>query len=123
MKRSNPRFFSLAFVLRRGQILLPSLFVIPSLLIFVYLLFETTKISREKIRQQFAVDSASFIQMGDYTNLLNRTAYVNGPFPHRIFRERYSCPPGDKYGYDDVKVKGEEFYIVREENILAVINN
>ncbi|MCX5793793.1 MAG: hypothetical protein WCK76_08155 [Elusimicrobiota bacterium] len=101
MKRSNPRFFSLAFVLRRGQILLPSLFVIPSLLIFVYLLFETTKISREKIRQQFAVDSASFIQMGDYTNLLNRTAYVNGPFPHRIFRERYACPPGDKYGYDD----------------------
>lgn len=72
--------------------MLPSLFVIPSLLIFVYLLFETTKLSREKIRQQFAVDSAAFIQMGDYTNLLNRTAYVNGPFPHRIFRERFACP-------------------------------
>ena len=80
---------------RRGQILLPSLLVIPSLLIFVYLLFETTKISREKIRQQFAVDSAAFIQMGDYTNLLNRTAYVNGPFPYRIFKEAYACPdPG-----------------------------
>jgi len=86
---------------RRGQILLPSLLVVPSLLIFVYLLFETTKLSREKIRQQFAVDSAAFIQMGDYTNLLNRTAYVNGPFPHRIFKERFWCPPGEKYAYDD----------------------
>ncbi len=78
---------------RAGQILIPSLLVIPSLLLFVYLLFETTKISREKIRQQFAVDSAAFIQMGDYTNLLNRTAYVNGAFPYRIFKEAYECPP------------------------------
>ena len=78
---------------RPGQLLLPSLLIIPSLLLFVYLLFETTKISREKIRQQFAVDSAAFIQMGDYTNLLNRTAYVNGAFPYRIFKEAYECPP------------------------------
>lgn len=78
---------------RPGQILLPALFVIPSLMLFVYLLFETTKLSREKIRQQFAVDSAAFIQMGDYTNLLNRTAYVNGAFPYRIFKEAYECPP------------------------------
>ena len=78
---------------RAGQILFPSLLVIPSLLLFVYLLFETTKISREKIRQQFAVDSAAFIQMGDYTNLLNRTAYVDGTFPYRIFKEAYECPP------------------------------
>jgi len=76
---------------RRGQILIPSMLVIPSLLIFVYLLFETTKISREKIRQQFAIDSAVFIQMGDYTNLLNRTAYVNGAFPYRIFKEAFGC--------------------------------
>lgn len=26
-----------------------------------------------------------------------------------------------KYGYDDVKVEGEEYYILREEQILAVI--
>jgi hypothetical protein len=77
---------------RAGQILIPSLLVVPSLLLFVYLLFETTKLSREKIRQQFAVDSAAFIQMGDYTNLLNRTAYVNGAFPYRIFKEAYDCP-------------------------------
>ncbi len=87
---------------RRGQILIPSLLVIPSLLLFVYLLFETTKISREKIRQQFAVDSAAFIQMVDYTNLLNRTAYVNGAFPYRIFKEAYECPGPDG---DNEKIK------------------
>lgn len=84
---------------RRGQILIPSLLVIPSLFLFVYLIFETTKLSREKIRQQFAVDSAAFIQMSDYTNLLNRTAYVNGAFPYRIFKEAYECPPGDYLEY------------------------
>ena len=86
---------------RAGQILIPSLLVIPSLLLFVYLLFETTKVSREKIRQQFAVDSAAFIQMGDYTNLLNRTAYVNGAFPYRIFKEAYECPPEDPMSMAD----------------------
>ena len=83
----NRRLFRTAA--RAGQILIPSLLIIPSLLLFVYLLFETTKLSREKIRQQFAVDSAAFIQMSDYTNLLNRTAYVNGAFPSRIFKEMY----------------------------------
>jgi hypothetical protein len=77
---------------RKGQILIPSLLIIPSLLLFIYLIFETTKLSREKIRQQFAIDSAAFIQMGDYTNILNRSAYVNGAFPYRIFKEAYDCP-------------------------------
>ena len=27
-----------------------------------------------------------------------------------------------KYGYDEVKVNGTEYYLVREENILAVLN-
>ncbi|PIU20679.1 MAG: hypothetical protein COT18_00975 [Elusimicrobia bacterium CG08_land_8_20_14_0_20_59_10] len=91
MKAAEKIFSS---VRRRGQILIPSLLVIPSLMIFIYLLFETAKISREKIRQQFAIDSAAFIQMGDYTNLLNRTAYVNGAFPYRIFKEKYGCGAG-----------------------------
>ncbi|KAF0127271.1 MAG: hypothetical protein FD189_338 [Elusimicrobia bacterium] len=87
---------------RAGQVLIPSLFVIPTLFLFVYLLFETAKISREKIRQQFAVDSAAFIQMGDYTNFFNRTAYVNGAFPYRIFKEAFECPskgPGIDHVY------------------------
>ncbi|MEF3279672.1 MAG: hypothetical protein K6357_01720 [Elusimicrobiota bacterium] len=76
---------------RKAQLLLPSILVIPSLLTFIYLLYETTKISREKIRTQFALDSAAFIQMQDYTNFLNRTAYVNGAFPYRIFKQEWDC--------------------------------
>ncbi|MCK5582188.1 MAG: hypothetical protein KAI33_00275, partial [Elusimicrobiales bacterium] len=30
-----------------------------------------------------------------YTNLFNRTAYVNGTFPYRVFKEVYECPPND----------------------------
>ena len=70
-------------------------------MLFIYLLFETTKISREKIRQQFALDSAAFIQMGDYTNILNRTAYVNGAFPYRIFKEAYECTAGCTTGTEE----------------------
>jgi len=81
--------------------LIPSLLVIPSLMLFIYLIFETTKLSREKIRQQFAVDSAAFIQMGDYTNILNRTAYVNGAFPYRIFKEAYECTQGCTSGEEE----------------------
>lgn len=80
---------------RRGQIIIPSVLLIPSLLLFVYLLFEITKLSREKIRHQFAVDSAAFIEMTNYSDFFNRTAYVNGSFPHRIFKEAYDCPPND----------------------------
>jgi chaperonin GroES len=34
--------------------------------------------------------------------------------------------PGDivafsKYGYDDIKVDGEEYYLIKEENILAIL--
>lgn len=27
-----------------------------------------------------------------------------------------------RYGYDEVKVEGEEYYILKEENILAILN-
>ncbi|MEK7744917.1 MAG: hypothetical protein AAB578_11065, partial [Elusimicrobiota bacterium] len=80
---------------RRGQILIPSFFVIPSLFLFVFLVFETAKLSREKIRHQFAVDSAAFIEMTNYSDFLNRSAYVNGAFPERIFAESFygTCIP------------------------------
>ncbi|MDD2772794.1 MAG: hypothetical protein PHP45_03755 [Elusimicrobiales bacterium] len=80
-----------------GQIVIPAVFIFPTMCLFVYLLFETTKLSREKIRHQFAVDSAAFIEMTNYSDYLNRTAYVNGSFPHRIFKEAFSCPPDDNY--------------------------
>ncbi|MFC1679857.1 TadE/TadG family type IV pilus assembly protein [Elusimicrobiota bacterium] len=74
---------------RRGQIAIPSLFVIPSLFLFVYLIYETSKLSREKIRHQFALDAAAFIEMTNYSDFLNRSAYVNGAFPERIFHEGF----------------------------------
>jgi len=81
----------------RGQLIMPAFLVIPTLFIFVYLLFETAKLSREKIRHQFAIDSASFIEMTNASDFLNRTAYVNGPFPHKIFTEAFGCPPNENY--------------------------
>ncbi len=28
-----------------------------------------------------------------------------------------------RYGYDEIKIDGEEYYVLKEENILAVLNN
>jgi hypothetical protein len=58
-------------------------------MLFVYLIFDTAKLSREKIRHQFAIDAAVFVEMTNYSDFLNRTAYVNGAFPMRIFDEGF----------------------------------
>ncbi|MBI4425495.1 MAG: Tad domain-containing protein [Elusimicrobia bacterium] len=87
----------------RGQIAIPSLFVIPSLMLFVYLIYETAKLSREKIRHQFAVDAAAFVEMTNYADFLNRTAYVNGAFPQRIFAEGFAKGPKIPKKKDDSK--------------------
>ena len=75
---------------RGGQIVIPALLLFPTLFLFVYLIYETAKLSREKIRHQFAMDAAAFVEMTNYSDFLNRTAYVNGAFPMRIFEEGYS---------------------------------
>ncbi|MFH2202309.1 MAG: hypothetical protein ABIJ96_04300 [Elusimicrobiota bacterium] len=74
---------------QRGQLLIPFLLVVPSLLIFIFLVIETAKLSREKIRHQFAVDAAAYIEMSNYTELLNQAAYVNGAYPKRLFEEAF----------------------------------
>ena len=71
---------------RRGQILIPALLVFPSLFLFVLLLFDSGMLSREKIRRQFALDAAATIETDQYTDILNRIAYVNGAFPERVFK-------------------------------------
>ena len=71
---------------RRGQLSVPFLLVIPSFLVIVVFLVEIGNISREKIRNQFAIDVAATLEMESYADLLNRLAYLNGVFPHRIFR-------------------------------------
>ena len=75
---------------RAGQIVIPAMLIFPTLFLFVYLIYETAKLSREKIRHQFAVDAAAFVEMTNYSDFLNRTAYVNGAFPMRIFEEGYN---------------------------------
>src|SRR6185312_11857343 len=74
---------------RAGQIFIPAMLMFPTLFLFVYLIYETAKLSREKIRHQFALDAAAFVEMTNYSDFLNRTAYVNGAFPMRIFEEGY----------------------------------
>lgn len=97
----------------RGQIVIPALFMFPTLFLFVYLLFETAKLSRAKIRHQFAVDAAAFVEMTNYSDFLNRSAYVNGPFPMRIMHEGFAdtkqncrfrtpCPPPGELGSDEL---------------------
>ena len=72
---------------KRAQIVLPAILLIPTILLVIYLLFETAKLSREKIRHQFALDTAAFTELTSASQYLNATAYLNGAFPFRIFRE------------------------------------
>lgn len=70
----------------------------PTLFLFVYLIYETAKLSREKIRHQFAMDAAAFVEATNYSDFLNRTAYVNGAFPMRIFEQGYDDFPAECEG-------------------------
>ena len=74
---------------RAGQIVIPAMLLFPTLFLFVYLIYETAKLSREKIKHQFAMDAAAFVEATNYSDFLNRTAYVNGAFPMRIYEEGY----------------------------------
>src|SRR3990167_9990070 len=75
---------------RRGQIVIPAMLLFPTLFLFVYLIYETAKLSREKIKHQFAMDAAAFVEATNYSDFLNRTAYVNGAFPMRIRSEEHT---------------------------------
>jgi len=70
----------------KGQVLIPFLCILPSFIIIIIFLVEIGNLSTEKIRQQFALDAAASAEMEQYTDLLNRLAYLNGVFPQRIFR-------------------------------------
>jgi hypothetical protein len=83
---------------RTGQIVIPALMIFPTLCLFVYLIYETAKLSRQKIQHQFAMDAAAFVEMTNYSDFLNRTAYVNGAFPMRIFEEGYGDFPAECEG-------------------------
>lgn len=80
---------------KKAQIVLPAILLIPTILLVIYLLFETTKISREKIRHQFALDTSAFVELTSTSHYLNATAYVNGAFPFRLFRENFEASKQD----------------------------
>lgn len=80
---------------KKAQIVLPAILLIPTILLVIYLLFETTKISREKIRHQFALDTSAFVELTSTSHYLNATAYVNGAFPFRLFRENFEAQKQD----------------------------
>jgi len=80
---------------RAGQIAIPAMLLFPTLFLFVYLIYETAKLSREKIKHQFAMDAATFVEATNYSDFLNRTAYVNGAFPMRIFEQGYDDFPSE----------------------------
>lgn len=83
---------------RAGQIVIPAMLLFPTLFLFVYLIYETAKLSREKIKHQFAMDAAAFVEATNYSDFLNRTAYVNGAFPMRIFEQGYKDFPAECEG-------------------------
>ncbi|MBI4369236.1 MAG: hypothetical protein HY547_03290 [Elusimicrobia bacterium] len=69
-----------------GQILVPSLFVFPGLVLFAILIVEVAKLSQQKILHQFAMDTAVMMEASQASDMANRMAYLNSPWPTRIFQ-------------------------------------
>ena len=81
----------------RGQLAIPALLAFPVIFLFVMLIVQVNRLSREKIRQQFSIDIASTIEAEQYADLLNRMAYINGIFPQRLFADAYGGQWGIYY--------------------------
>jgi len=71
---------------RKAQILLPSVMLAPIFILIMYLLFELTKVSIAKVRNQYALDNAAYTQVTAVSAFLNAVAMVNGPLPYRVMR-------------------------------------
>ena len=84
MKGQN--WFSRIVFSKQAQILLPAVMLAPIFILVVYLLFETSKLSMTKVRQQFALDNGAYSQMSTTSAYLNAVAMVNGPLPYRVMK-------------------------------------
>lgn len=78
---------------RRAQILLPAVMLAPIFMLLIYLLFETSKISMSKVREQFALDNAAYSQMSSASVYLNAVAQVNGALPYRVMKTMSTVLP------------------------------
>ncbi len=110
---------------KKAQIVLPAILLIPTILLVIYLLFETAKLSRFKIRNQFALDSAAFIELTSYSNFLNAVAYTNGAFPFRVFRENMTqeIPPEEGSGATERMTYYDLFYQAGAFPAMAEVNS
>src|SRR3989338_3352940 len=71
----------------RGQILVPALFVFPSLVLFAILIVELAKLSQQKVLMQFAIDTSIFMEASQASDMANRFAYLNSPWPTRVIQQ------------------------------------
>lgn len=71
---------------RRAQILLPSVLLAPIFVLVIYLLFETSKVSMTKVREQFALDNAAYSQLSSASTYLNAVAMINANMPYRVMK-------------------------------------
>lgn len=78
---------------RRAQILLPAVMLAPIFMLLIYLLFETSKISMSKVREQFALDNAAYSQMSSASVYLNAVAQINGALPYRVMKTMSTVLP------------------------------
>ncbi len=82
---------------RRAQILLPAVMLAPIFMLLIYLLFETSKLSMSKVREQFALDNGAYSQMSSTSGYLNAVAQVNGPLPFRVMQTMTEILPPKNY--------------------------
>ena len=73
---------------KRGQILLPSVLLVPLFILVIYLLFDLTNLSMTKVQHQFALDNAAYSQISSVSSYLNSMALLNGPSLYRVMLER-----------------------------------
>jgi len=85
----------------RAQILLPSVMLAPIFILVMYLLFELTKVSIAKIRNQYALDNAAYTQVTAVSTQLNGIAMTNGPLPYRTLRT-YNAEIPVKEGMEEI---------------------
>lgn len=93
---------------KRGQILLPSVLLVPLFILVIYLLFDLTNLSMTKVQHQFALDNAAYSQMSSISSYLNAMAMVNGPSLYRVMVEYKNKP---------VMPASEDKNLVKPENV------
>ena len=90
----------------RGQILLPSVLLVPLFILVVYLLFDLTNLSMTKVQHQYALDNAAYTQMTTVSSYLNSMAMINGPSLYRVM-----------IGYKDDKIEAIDPTRTQPENV------